>query len=295
MKMKTESPTTKVEQIEKEWDALWKLLKRRPFLFTVIALFAIASLGFNILVIPHLHKEIKDLGEANQKYKDENLNLNGKLSQKNSEVEQLQLELTPFKVFAIGKYGGDERKALAQLSQELSLLRQDFTAEKRTVREFHIRASLTFKGNWTHSFHGENAKLLAVGFWLNILNSGKPDAPPIKLYGEDFITKPNSNGLCACIYDASLTPGAFPSGLNLENLAGYDTFEIPYPGISPDKVASEPVTVMDARLYLFLNGKPALTLARTNLALTLDLAKTTPNHFTNETPGVFKSLCDVIR
>src|SRR6516225_1573289 len=102
--MPAKSEPTKIEQIEREWDALWKLLKRRPLLFTVVALGALASLGFNVFGIPHLNKEIKALEGENRNYKDENQNLNGKLAQKNSEVEQLQLELTPFRAFAIGKY-----------------------------------------------------------------------------------------------------------------------------------------------------------------------------------------------
>jgi hypothetical protein len=292
--VKTESPITKVEQIEKEWDALWKLLKRRPFLFTAIALCAVVSVGGNIFYIPHLEKEIKGLEPENRRYKDDNQNLNGKLSQKNSEVEQLQLELTPFKVFAIGKYGGDERKALGQLAQELNVLRQEFTAEKRTVREFHIRASLTFKGNWRPDFHGEGTRIIG-GFRLSILRSGKPDGPPIVLSGEDFATGPDTNGLCVCVYDANLGPEIFPSGLTLDNLVGYDTFEVPYPGISHDKLVNEPVTFMAASLHLFVNGKYALTVAQTNNPVTLDLATATQKQIRIESPGVFKALCDAIR
>jgi hypothetical protein len=203
--MAAKTEPTKVEQIEKEWDASWKLLKRRPLVFVILLLCAVVSGGFYFLVIPRLQKKIKGLEAEKQ-------NLDTKLSQKYDEVQQLQLELTPFRVYAISKYGGDERKALAQLAQELDVLRGELITEKKTVREFHIRASLRFKGNWKPGFHGEGTRIMGHAVRLNILSSSNTNAEPIILSGEDFSTTPDTNGICRCDYDAMLPKVLFLRG-----------------------------------------------------------------------------------
>jgi hypothetical protein len=280
--MTAKPESTKVEQIERELDASRKLVTRRPLVFAMLLLGAIILGGSYYLVIPHLQKEIKDL-------QDERQSLNTKLSQRSDEVHELQLELAPFRVYAIGKYGGDERKALAQLSQELNVLRGQLLTDKQTVHEFHIRASLQFKGNWKADFHGEGTQIVGDTVQLNILSRSNTNAQPIKLLGQGFATTPDTNGMCRCEYDAMLSKGVFPSGRSLDSLTEYDVFEISYPGISHDKVVAEPISFVGAQLHVFVNDKYAITVTYTG-SVSLDLSAPARNPLRVVNPDVFRKL-----
>jgi hypothetical protein len=116
------------EKIAAEAKGGKKLRKQNPWLL-VSAIVAVIGLG-------GFWEYEQHVAIAGQKSKIDALET--KLTEKENQIRDQADELLPLRVYAIGKFGGDERHALAQLAEELQETFQplDAPTRKKTVAAF---------------------------------------------------------------------------------------------------------------------------------------------------------------
>lgn len=108
-------------------DFLQAPLKIKTFI-VIIAIVALFIPYNEIFRIPELKDKIN--------------NLENERSQKISEIQRLETQLTPFKTIALEKFTGDENQRLQKLAQEIRTLRHDVIA----IRDYSDMASLNAFG-----------------------------------------------------------------------------------------------------------------------------------------------------
>jgi hypothetical protein len=93
----------------------------------IIVIGGIIAAGMNIW---HSRSE---LAYDNQQYKTEIASLKDKLKDKDSEIQRLETQLTPFKTIALEKYTGSEQEALRKLADELEKLKDYVDPFKKPI------------------------------------------------------------------------------------------------------------------------------------------------------------------
>lgn len=83
----------------------------------------------------------------NEKYKNENSELRQQISQKNSEIQRLETQLTPFKTIAIEKYTGSEQEALRKLANELQELKNFVDPLKKPIASATAQVEVNIKSD----------------------------------------------------------------------------------------------------------------------------------------------------
>jgi prefoldin subunit 5 len=100
----------------------------------------IIAAGGVIVAGMHIWHARSELKRNNEEYtdeiteKDELINtLYHQLSQKDSEIQRLETQLTPFRALALDDYPGSEQEALKQLADEVQELRKDIDPLKKAI------------------------------------------------------------------------------------------------------------------------------------------------------------------
>ena len=153
----------------------------------------IMAIGGIIVAGMYIWNNRSELKQSNNNYKDEIKNKNDlisdiqqQLSQKNSEIQRLETQLTPFRTIALEKYTGSEQEALEKLAQNLKIiesktaaLEKQLTSRKLTPKQIAIIAKRirSIKGVKVHflliasdpeaeSFKEQIKKALETGGWI---------------------------------------------------------------------------------------------------------------------------------
>jgi len=153
----------------------------------------IMAVGGIIVAGMYIWNNRSELKQSNDDYKDEIKNKNDlisklqqKLSQKDSEIQRLETQLTPFRTIALEKYTGSEKEALEKLAQSMKIiesktedLERQLTPRKITPEKIAVIAEKIslIKGIKVHflliasdpeagSFKEQIKKALEAGGWI---------------------------------------------------------------------------------------------------------------------------------
>jgi cell division protein FtsB len=145
-------------KIEKEFDALRSLARRRPKLFwtvLVVAVFILGWFGYDkVQVIPRLRQRVNakdsEIEQLKEKQKEkleakdtEIQKLKERLTGKDTEIQRLETQLAPFRTLALQRYPGPESEGLRKLGEEI----EELEREVSTLREYAEVARWTLHGN----------------------------------------------------------------------------------------------------------------------------------------------------
>lgn len=135
--MSSKNDTT-ARKAEREFDAWWDLIKRRPILGIFIISIFLGSFGWNVYnyfnAIPTLNEKIENLTNANKDMK--------------SDLQLCETKLAPFKAVAAEWYQGTEAEKLSELAQRIIEIDQQLKAQKdfQEVAKISIDGSLSLGG-----------------------------------------------------------------------------------------------------------------------------------------------------
>ncbi len=107
----------------------------------------IVAIGGIIVETMHIVHNRSKLAQDNDQYKTDIADLKENLSGKDSEIQRLETQLTPFKTIALGKYTGSEQEALRKLAQELEDLKNYVNPLKKPIAFATAEVEVTIKSD----------------------------------------------------------------------------------------------------------------------------------------------------
>ena len=208
----------------------------------IVAGGAIVVAGMNIL------QERSKLKQENSKYITDIAgtdtlisDLEGRLAQKVSEIQRLEMQLTPFRTIALERYMGSEQEALKKLANEIQELKNPL---KRLVASATSHVEVTIRSDEQIS-----ATHMTRGGYLAF---GKGRQPLLVISGIQSEARQTGNGEVIYSGDFSIEPGQPLVGKPIELLQESDLIQIAFRSIPANS------QVLQGKASVVVNGDTRL-------------------------------------
>lgn len=233
---------------EREIDALALLKSRKPILFWSVIIIGVLLFGLNLFNqffgMPKLREENERLRQRNQ--------------ERLSEINRLETQLAPFKIFALENYPGDESKALERLSQEIAGLQQKIESVESIINAFAVQLIVKSSAKWVEGNPPVTPGIMVLGSNPDlvievIIDTGESRELELQIDGLARIEKEDNIAILG--FKAEAPPKSWILGFDSRKIKNLGRIQSTIYGINRSTVADDKIRIEQILAEVYINGQ----------------------------------------